>query len=689
MSHLPFTKSTCRPAFVRSRTTPVPGVPHGRPPRRSRVFAAAILLVAASPPLALGQTADSEMAMRWWNSLNGPQMVAALYGDSATAAQEMAAKMPYANLDTATKMRANDAAKEIYGGGRFSGVGEWWETLDCRQMRIAAGDGNTADSSSPYCAHYPGSGLAKILGHDARTHVDRVGVALLGRANPGAFVPADVAMARRWWNSLNGPQMVAALYGDSATDAQAMGAKNMYWNVSHATRQRINEIAAELYGHGGFASVGAWWETLDCRQMRIAAGDGNMAHSSSPYCAHYPGSGIAKLLADTAKAHVDMVGMAFLRRNDPGVFPTPHNATAMRWWNSLNGPQMVAALFGDSATAAQETAAKKMYAGLRDGMRYRVNNVAAELYGGGDYPSVGTWWETLDCRLMRVAAGDGNTVDPMSPYCAHYPGSGLAKILSAMATAHVDMVGIALLGRLTAGAYPVTYRLPLFPSASDMDMRQGLARIVNRGNRSVDVRLMATDDAGMTRGPVMLSIGPRAVAHFDSADLEHGNAMKGLSAGVGEGTGNWRLELTSTLPLRALSYIRNADGLLTSAHEVAPQSMYTHVVVFMNPADDMTQASWLRIANAGSMTAHVRIEGMDDTGGSAPGSAVELYVPAHGVRMVSADDLEHGATGLMGALGHGEGRWRLEVTSNQGLQVTSLLESPSGHLTNVSAGPSH
>ena len=629
------------------------------------------------------------MAMRWWNALNGPQMVAALYGDSATAAQETAAKNPYANLDAATKMRVNEAAMELYGGGRFSGVGEWWETLDCRQMRIAAGDGNTADSSSPYCAHYPGSGAAKILGYNARVHVDAVGVALLGRTKPGAFVPANVAMAMRWWNALNGPQMVAVLHGNSATPAEAMAAKNTYWNLDSFTRQRVNDIAEELYGHGGFASVGAWWETLDCRLMRIAAGDGNEADGSSAYCAHYPGSGAAKILADMAKAHVDMVGMVLLRRNQPGVFPTPHNATAMRWWNALNGPQMVAALFGDSATAAQEMAAKNMYAGLSDGMRYRVNHVAAEIYGDGDYPSVGAWWETLDCRLMRVAAGDGNTADPMSAYCAHYPGSGLGKILDAMATAHVDKVGMALLGRVAAGNYPVTYRLPLFPSANDPHMRQGLARIINRGTRSVDVHVTAIDDAGMVGGPVMLSIGAHAVAHFDSHDLEHGNAMTGLSAGVGHGTGNWRLELTSTLPLRALSYIRNADGVLTSAHDVAPHAMYTHFVVFLNPGSDMTQASWLRVANAGPDVAHVRIEGRDDTGSPAPGSAVELSVPGHGVRMVSAHDLEHGGTGLMGALGHGEGKWRLEVTANQPLQITSLLESSDGILTNVSAGPSH
>ena len=83
-----------------------------------------------------------------------------------------------------------------------------------------------------------------------------------------------------------------------------------------------------------------------------------------------------------------------------------------------------------------------------------VNAAAAEIYDpDADYASVGDWWETLDCRLMRVAAGDGITADPMSPYCTHYPGSGEMKILSRAATAHVNMIGTALLGYEEMMAY--------------------------------------------------------------------------------------------------------------------------------------------------------------------------------------------------------------------------------------------
>ena len=306
-------------------------------------------------------TPDNARAMRWWNALNAEQMVAALYGDEATAEQMAAAQRMYADLDDDTKALVNAITDELLYGGvemwwvsllygdeataeqmatarrlyadldddtkallnsgisGFDSVGEWWETLDCRLMRIAAGDGNMADPMSPYCAHYPGSGAAKILSDDATAHVDQVGMALLDLDEPGLFAP-DNARAMRWWNALDAEQMVAALYGDEATAAQTAAAQKMYAYLDDDTKALVNVTADELYGMGYHDSVGDWWETLDCRLMRVAAGDGNTADPMSPYCAHYPGSGAAKILSDYAKAHVDDVGMALLNRDDPGLF---------------------------------------------------------------------------------------------------------------------------------------------------------------------------------------------------------------------------------------------------------------------------------------------------------------------------------------------------------------------------------
>ena len=118
--------------------------------------------------------------MAWWNTLTPDQMVAALHGDMASEEQSMAAKRMYADLDDETKALVNATAAELYGDGGHAGILEWWESLDCRLMRVAAGDGIEANPESPYCAHYPGSGAEKILGDDAKAHVDIVGNALLG-----------------------------------------------------------------------------------------------------------------------------------------------------------------------------------------------------------------------------------------------------------------------------------------------------------------------------------------------------------------------------------------------------------------------------------------------------------------------------------------------------------------------------
>ena len=136
-----------------------------------------------------GMPCSAPNAMAWWNSLNAEQMVAALYGDTATPAEAAAAKMMYADLDPDTRMRVDLSAVLINGHVNYDSVGAWWESLNCREMRVAAGDGNTTDSMSPYCRHYPGSDFPpeKILSDDALAHVNRVGMALLGRTDPGTY----------------------------------------------------------------------------------------------------------------------------------------------------------------------------------------------------------------------------------------------------------------------------------------------------------------------------------------------------------------------------------------------------------------------------------------------------------------------------------------------------------------------
>lgn len=83
-----------------------------------------------------------------------------------------------------------------------------------------------------------------------------------------------------------------------------------------------------------------------------------------------------------------------------------------------------------------------------------------------------------------------------------------------------------------------TYRLPLLPSASD-PLREGMVRIVNHSADAGEVAVTAIDDSGYIYGPVTLTVGGQEAVHLSATDLEQGNAIKGLSAGVGVGQGDW------------------------------------------------------------------------------------------------------------------------------------------------------
>ena len=125
-------------------------------------------------------------------------------------------------------------------------------------------------------------------------------------------------------------------------------------------------------------------------------------------------------------------------------------------------------------------------------------------------------------------------------------------------------LGLAL---ASGGAGAATHTLPLVPPASN-DARQGFIRILNHSDRAGTVSIHAIDDTGQRLGPVTLAIAARSGRHLNSRDLEQGNAGKGLSGGVGDGSGSWRLELDTALDIEPLAYIRTADGFVTSMHGV-------------------------------------------------------------------------------------------------------------------------
>ncbi len=226
------------------------------------------------------------------------------------------------------------------------------------------------------------------------------------------------------------------------------------------------------------------------------------------------------------------------------------------------------------------------------------------------------------------------------------------------------------------------------PQASDPAL-QGFVRVINRSNKAGEVMVKATDDAGVAYDPLTLSLGAHAAAHFNSNDLEAGNAAKGLAGGTGPGTGGWRLQFQSeALDVEALGYVRTTDGFVTAMEATAPRGADGALgLATFNPASNTNQVSVLRLLNPADVEAAATVTGVDDSGAS-PGTPVALTLPAGSACEVDAAELESGRGLACGepqaGLGDGAGKWRLSIASESPLMAMGLLRSPTGHLSNLS-----
>jgi hypothetical protein len=239
---------------------------------------------------------------------------------------------------------------------------------------------------------------------------------------------------------------------------------------------------------------------------------------------------------------------------------------------------------------------------------------------------------------------------------------GPIRVMSLPQSPTGHLTNLSLSGRRSGVAGRL---IPLFTSATAS--QQGFARIINWSDTPGTVDIYGVDDSGLPRGPIVLSMDALSTAHFNSQDLEAGNADKGLSGGLGDGDGNWRLTLDTTLDIEVSAYIRTMDGFLTSMHDVArtldAEGLRHHVPIF-NPGSNLNQRSQLRLINLGDDRVNVTIEGRDDRGDAAPGGEVQLTLPGGEASLVSAQELETGGSGFSGKLGDGQGKWQLFVTAD-------------------------
>ena len=363
----------------------------------------------------------------------------------------------------------------------------------------------------------------------------------------------------------------------------------------------------------------------------------------------------------------DLVARTEAGQHRVAIFNPGRNANQVSWLRVIN-------------PGAERTEVR--IEGIDDAGRSPGEAVVFTLGGGAS--------RTLDAKALESGSGDG---------VSGGLGTGKGKwrlvvssdepieVLNTLSTPTGHLTNLSTAPGNTGSDDGATHRIGLFPSAADARRRQGFARIINRSDSEGEVSIVARDDAGTEYGPLTLAIGAGETKHFNSEDLETGNAGKGLDGATGPlDKGAWRLELSSTLDLQVLSYIRTSDGFLTSMHDlVARTEAGQHRVAIFNPGRNTNQVSRLRVVNPGAERTEVRIEGIDDAGRS-PGEAVVFMLDAGASRTLDARELESGE-GLSGGLGTGKGKWRLVVSSDEPIEVLNMLSTPTGHLTNLSTVP--
>ena len=180
-----------------------------------------------------------------------------------------------------------------------------------------------------------------------------------------------------------------------------------------------------------------------------------------------------------------------------------------------------------------------------------------------DVPDLGTVVDAVVVRLGRGATEGGSSGSGL------FEGEHLIGTLSAGSTdckGGIDVYGTFqdFFPRVKRWLDPVwSHDLPLVTAASNLE-RQGFVRIVNHSGEAGTVRIYAVDDTGEYLGPVDLSLDAHQAVHLDSEDLETGNPSKGLSEGVGDGTGKWRLTVSADQPIQVMSLLLSPTGHLTN-----------------------------------------------------------------------------------------------------------------------------
>lgn len=282
---------------------------------------------------------------------------------------------------------------------------------------------------------------------------------------------------------------------------------------------------------------------------------------------------------------------------------------------------------------------------------------------------------------------------------------------------HALMLAYAIVAPAHARCDANSDLLPFVPAAGWPNGWQGFVRIDNSLENAATIPFVVSDDAGNSHTQ-SVAIGPGQTLHFNSEDLQWGNAGKGVSGVLEEPVGSWRL-CFQDLPLGAAvsAYLRTEDGFLTDMTMTVEASYRCKIqcpewrIPIFNPAKNIDQVSLLRLINNSSAPVPVVIQGVKSDGATNrhTDGTIQLaagYIGADKAVEITANQLESGiGIGLeacnpedasdclesVGAIGPANGKWalylsRLDQGESDELVVMNMLRSPTGHVTSLPAG---
>ena len=235
-----------------------------------------------------------------------------------------------------------------------------------------------------------------------------------------------------------------------------------------------------------------------------------------------------------------------------------------------------------------------------------------------------------------------------------------------------------------------THEVYLFNPGSNQNQVSRL-RVVNLSSVNNTFEVNAIDDDGNSAGPVTFTVPGNEAFEVTSAELEAGGS--GLTGSLGDGSGKWRMTVTSSQAAKVLSLLEDPDGNISNLSTAIVPEDDQYLINYMLP-DDASQQGFIRFINNSNSAATVSIEGIDEEGSS---SNITLALGANEGRHLNSGDIENGNTnkGLTGSLGDGAGAWRLIITADQDIDVVGLFRTNDGFVnivhnnTNFVAATSH